>query len=84
MAALNRTFALAKVKGNEAAIAEAEKLGLADLDLYHALLGYLYSDSDVEKALDHYRRSISLTRSASGKGYLEKRVGALLSKHPRT
>lgn len=39
--ALNRTFAFAKVYGNESAIQEAEKLNLNENNYYHSLLGYL-------------------------------------------
>ena len=37
--ALNRTYALSKIKGKQAAIEEAEKLGLTNNHLYHVLLG---------------------------------------------
>jgi RNA polymerase sigma-70 factor (ECF subfamily) len=78
--ALNRTFAFAKVHGNELAITEAEKLRLGDISYYHSLLGYLYAETDVEKALDHYSRAIRLTKSASEKNTLSKEVERLNKK----
>jgi RNA polymerase sigma-70 factor (ECF subfamily) len=63
-AALNRVFALSKVKGKQKAIAEAEKLDLTDDIFYYALLGNLYTDINDGKALNNYQ--IALKRSASG------------------
>jgi len=51
--ALNRTYALSKIYGKQAAIREAEKLGLDKNHLYHVLLGWLYTDLDHEKAKEH-------------------------------
>jgi RNA polymerase sigma-70 factor (ECF subfamily) len=45
-AALNRAYALAKVKGRELAIAEVERLQLTDNPSYHALLTFLYDAAD--------------------------------------
>lgn len=42
IAALNRTYALAQVKGKQAAIVEALKLNLTYNHFYFSLLGYLY------------------------------------------
>src|SRR5665213_3431386 len=49
VAALNRTYALAKVNGKKEAIIEAEKINLTDNHLYHSLLGWLYTDVDNQK-----------------------------------
>jgi len=51
--ALNRTYALSRIYGKQAAILEAEKLGLARNHLYHVLLGWLYTGVDQEKAKEH-------------------------------
>ncbi|HXS35909.1 MAG TPA: sigma-70 family RNA polymerase sigma factor [Flavipsychrobacter sp.] len=75
--ALNRTFALAKVYGNKEAIQEAEKLNLADNNHYYSLLGYLYSDTDIDKAIVHYERSLALTKSKSEKQTLVKEIKRL-------
>ncbi len=61
--ALNRTFAFAKVYGCQKAIVEAEKLELADSSYYHGLLGYLYAEINVAKAIAHYEQAIQLTQS---------------------
>jgi RNA polymerase sigma factor (sigma-70 family) len=53
VSALNRTYALSKIYGKQAAILEAEKLELAKNHLYHVLLGWLYSEIDDEKAKEH-------------------------------
>lgn len=75
--ALNRTFAFAKVYGNEQAIKEAEKLNLNHINHYHALLGYLYADTDVSKSIAHYGQAISLTTSTSEKKALGKEIERL-------
>jgi RNA polymerase sigma-70 factor (ECF subfamily) len=61
--ALNRTFAFAKVHGNEKAIGEAEKLNLETDTSYYSLLGYLYSEIDLKSSIDYYEKAISLTKS---------------------
>jgi RNA polymerase sigma factor (sigma-70 family) len=80
LAALNRTFAFAKVYGNERAIKEAEKLNLEKMNYYHSLLGYLYAGTDAGKAVDHYNKAISLTKSASEKETLGKKIERLGNK----
>lgn len=78
--ALNRTFAFAKVYGNEKAILEAEKLNLQENHYYHSLLGYLYSSTDISKATKHYNQSITLASSAAEKRLLKKEVERLKEK----
>jgi predicted RNA polymerase sigma factor len=77
--ALNRTFAFAKVFGNEKAVGEAEKLNLTDNNNYYSLLGYLYSSIDVNKAVDHYNRALTLTKSRTAKQTLMKEIKHLAS-----
>ncbi len=67
VAALNRTYALSKVSGKQAAITEAEKLNLASSHLYHSLLGNLYSEVDNKKAIAHFETALTLARSSSDK-----------------
>lgn len=78
LTALNRTFAFAKVHGNKKAVKEAEHLQLDDMDQYHSLLGYLYAQTDVDKAVAHYGTAIRLTRSRSEKKTLAREVERLL------
>jgi RNA polymerase sigma-70 factor (ECF subfamily) len=75
--ALNRTFALAKVQGHAVAIAEAEKLNLTESNLYHSLLGYLYADTDVKRAIEYYSRALELTKSPAQKQNLEAELERL-------
>ncbi len=78
--ALNRTFAFAKVYGHDKAISEAEKLKLTDSNYYHELLGYLYADTDFDKAICHYEQAIGLTKSSTGKQTLAKEIERLTGK----
>ncbi len=75
--ALNRTFAFAKVYGYEKAISEAEKLNLTESIYYHALLGYLYSNTDIDTAIIHYTKAISLTKSKAEQHTLYKEIERL-------
>lgn len=77
MAALNRTYALSKVYGNEEAITEAEKLKLDNNHLYHSLLGELYSETDPAKAIVHLEKAVKLTRSPADKKVMLKRIKKL-------
>ena len=77
IAALNRTYALAKVYGNAAAIIEAEKLHLDTSHLYHSLLGELYIDVDKQKAIDHLNIALKLTRPAEDKKIILKKIEKL-------
>jgi RNA polymerase sigma factor (sigma-70 family) len=67
IAALNRTYALSKVYGNETAIEEAEKLNLNTSHLYHSLLGELYTETNRDKAIRHLKQAVKLTRSSADK-----------------
>ncbi|SEW51749.1 RNA polymerase sigma factor [Chitinophaga arvensicola] len=78
--ALNRTFAFAKVYGAEAGIKEALALQLTDSDDYYALLGYLFTGIDPEKAIGYYGQAITLTKSAAQKKTLEKEIARLREK----
>ncbi len=51
IAALNRTFALSKIKGKWEAINEAEELKLTENPFYFSLLGELYTGINKDKAL---------------------------------
>ncbi len=78
MAALNRTYALAKADGKEVAIVEAEKLAqLTDNHLYHSLLGYLYTDIDNEEALKHLNMALKLAKNDSERKRIEKNIAEL-------
>ncbi|PBI89498.1 RNA polymerase sigma factor SigX [Flavobacterium sp. ACN2] len=75
--ALNRTYALSKVKGKEEAIKEAEKLSLTDKHFYYSLLGNLYSEIDIKKALQHFETAMHLAKTASDKSIISKNIEQL-------
>ena len=81
IAALNRTFAFSKVYGHEKAIVEAEKLNLTDNNQHHQLLGYLFTESDIQKAIEHYEKAIRLTKSEIEKRTLKKEIERLKRKN---
>lgn len=76
-AALNRIYALNKVKGEEAAIIEAEKLSLEDNHFYFVLLGELYRNTDPEKAKKKFSQARSLSKSKTEKQEIQKKINAL-------
>jgi len=74
IAALNRTYALAKADGKEVAIVEAEKLKLVNNHLYYALLGYLYEGVDRERAIGHLKAAFKLAKSEADKAAIKKNI----------
>lgn len=79
--ALNRTFAFAKIYGNKEAIKEAEQINLKDNHYYYySLLGYLYSDSNINKAIGNYDKAIKLTKSEAEKRTIIKEIERLKKK----
>lgn len=74
IAALNRTYALAKVNGKPEAIIEAEKIKLTDNHLYHALLGELYTGYDNAKAIAHLQNALILAKSTTDKMHISNKI----------
>jgi RNA polymerase sigma factor (sigma-70 family) len=74
IAALNRAFAISKVKGSVEAIKEAEKLNLSDNPFYFSLLGELYSEIDKGKALKNFRKAILLLNSESARQVIQRKM----------
>jgi RNA polymerase sigma factor (sigma-70 family) len=77
IAALNRTFALAKATGRAEAIVEAEKLQLTDNHFYFTLLGELYSGIDSQKAVRHFEKAFALAKTQAEKQLLERKIRTL-------
>lgn len=77
IAALNRTYALSKVKGKQAAIAEAEKLNLTSIQFYFTLLGELYAGIDDKNAKDNFQKAISLAKTETERQTIEKKIAQL-------
>jgi RNA polymerase sigma factor (sigma-70 family) len=75
--ALNRTYALSKVKGKREAILEAEKLNLTDNHFYFSLLGNLYTSIDNKKAHQYYEMALGLAKTISDKNVIKKALQQL-------
>lgn len=77
IAALNRTYALAKAKGNAEAIVEAEKLNLINNHFYFTLLSELYKDIDKDKAKQNLRKALALAKTSTDKHTIQKTIDRL-------
>ena len=77
IAALNRTYALAKANGKQEAIIQAEKLQLTDNPFYFALLGELYTDIDDARAIGHFSQAMTLARTAADKQLMQNKITQL-------
>jgi RNA polymerase sigma factor (sigma-70 family) len=77
VAALNRTYALARANGRQEAIKEAEKLALSDHHLYFLLLGELYTGVDNTKAGQLFQKALSLARTQSDRQTIQKKIDRL-------
>lgn len=78
--ALNRTYALAQVKGQQTAIIEAEKLNLTDNHFYYSLLGNLYTDIDNMKAIKNFEIALNLAMTNADKSTITKNLYDLKAK----
>ena len=78
LAALNRTYALSKVKGKRIAIDEAEKLGLTANQFYFTLLGELYAGLDHAKASENLQKALSLAKTQTDKQIIQKKIDKLI------
>lgn len=77
IAALNRTYALARANGKEAAIIEAEKLRLDNNQFYFALLGELYTGIDNKIAKQHLQKAHSLAKTQADRHVIEAKISLL-------
>ncbi|CAN5139230.1 sigma-70 family RNA polymerase sigma factor [soil metagenome] len=77
VAALNRTYALAKANGKAEAIIEAEKLKLVNSHLYYSLLGYLYTGVDNIKAIGNLQLAFDMAKSDADREALRKKMDKL-------
>ncbi len=77
IAALNRTYALAKANGVEMAIVEAEKLSLTENHFYFTLLGELYKTVDVVKSKKYFLSALSLAKSNADKQTIQLKMDKL-------
>ncbi len=79
VAALNRTYALSKVKGNREAITEAEKLNLVNNHFYFMLLGELYTGIDNAVAERNFKQAFSMAKTEAEKQVIQKRLAKVNS-----
>lgn len=75
--ALNRIFALYKVRGKETALLEAAQLPSTGNHFYHLLMGELYSGFDNAKALSHYQNAYALAGTQTEKQGIRKKISDL-------
>jgi RNA polymerase sigma-70 factor (ECF subfamily) len=76
-AALNRVFALYKVKGPQTALVEAEKLNLENNHFYFLLLGELYKSIDRKKAEFNFQMAYSLAKTQTEKEGIQQKIDKL-------
>lgn len=77
IAALNRTYALAKAKGNHEGIVEAEKLNLTGNHFYFTLLGELHTGVDNKKAEQFFQKAISIAKTQAEKQTIQRKIDRL-------
>ncbi|HEY0744111.1 MAG TPA: sigma-70 family RNA polymerase sigma factor [Chryseosolibacter sp.] len=77
IAALNRTYALAKANGVEEAIAEAEKLKLTTNQYYHTLLGELHRGTDDKLSRAYLQQAQRLSKSSAERNAIQKKIDSL-------
>jgi RNA polymerase sigma-70 factor (ECF subfamily) len=78
-AALNRIFALYKVKGAKAALVEIKSLQLTDNHFYFVLLGELYKDLDKNKAIANFNKAKTLAKTTLEKEIIQQKIDAIKS-----
>jgi RNA polymerase sigma factor (sigma-70 family) len=77
IAALNRTYALSKVKGKQEAIREAEKLNLTSNHFYFTLLGELYTEIDNNIAKENFKKAFELSKTQTDQQTIKKKIDQL-------
>jgi len=79
VAALNRIYALSKVKGRQVAIKDAENLNLTGNLFYFTLLGELYTDVDNEKAMKNFQYALTLAKTEPVRRTIQRKVERIFS-----
>ncbi|MCF1715634.1 hypothetical protein L0U88_13435 [Flavihumibacter sp. RY-1] len=72
--ALNRIFAVYKLRGAKEAIQLADQLQLKDNPYYYMLLGELYSNLDKEYSQECFRKAYQLVNTEADRRFVEKRL----------
>lgn len=74
IAALNRTYALARANGTEEAIKECLKIDLKQNHLYHLLLAELYGNKNVKKQQDHLKLAAALSDTENERKWILEKL----------
>ncbi|MFK7904639.1 MAG: RNA polymerase sigma factor [Chitinophagales bacterium] len=74
IAALNRTYALAKANGKPQAIEAALKIKLKNHHLYHSLLAELYEGMDAQKQVYHLQTALKMAKSDHEKKVISQKI----------
>ncbi|WP_114941647.1 RNA polymerase sigma factor [Mucilaginibacter endophyticus] len=77
VAALNRTFALAKANSPREAIIEAEKLQLTGNQFYYTLLGELYTGIDNKQAKFNFQNALTLIKTPADTAIIQSKIDKL-------
>jgi RNA polymerase sigma-70 factor (ECF subfamily) len=77
VAALNRTYALAKARSKEQAIIDAEQLRLENYPFYFSLLGELYAGIDNDSAKKNFQKAFALANNPADKQAIQKKIDRL-------
>lgn len=75
--ALNRAFAILKVHGPKAALAEAEKLNLVNDHFYYLFMAELYSAEDKQQTLEYLRKAYSCCQTKAEKDLISGKIHQL-------
>lgn len=75
--ALNRIVALSKVKGNVAAIEEAEKHPLPNNHFYHILLSDLYQGIDPTKSISALKTALKVCKTEAERRFIQEKLQIL-------
>jgi len=75
--ALNRTYALYRTNGRQAALPEAGKLKLEHNHFYYLLLGELYKTIDDAKAKSNYENAKALAKTQTEKQGIQEKIDQL-------
>jgi RNA polymerase sigma-70 factor (ECF subfamily) len=79
VAAMNRIFAISKVKGKREAIKDAENLNMTGNQFYFTLLGELYTEIDNEKALENFQHALGLAKTDTVRRTIQRKMERIFS-----
>jgi RNA polymerase sigma-70 factor (ECF subfamily) len=71
---LNRIYALSRVKGNNEALDEAEKLKWDNNHFYFLLLGELVKNNDKKRAAFYFQKAMNLAKTQTEKNAIKQKL----------